>query len=166
MYGPAVRCKGFFGRPSASVSHQCIRPLVGALLRAIMDISARTISLADRPQPSHSGHQCSHTAGRPPSSSQILSQTSAGEKVATSSIALLLFERALLLFESSFVRAGRRSFVPACARTTAPRAGAVKAGRHSACPTCTGAARPRLDRLEHRAPTLKRSGASHRSSRI
>src|SRR6516165_4244761 len=79
----------------------------------------------------------------PPSSSQILSQTSAGEKVATSSIALLLFE-------GSFVRAGRRSFVPACARTTAPRAEAVKAGRHSACPTSTGAARPRLDGLEHR----------------
>jgi hypothetical protein len=38
----------------------------------------------------------------PPSSSQILSQTSAGEKVATSSIALLLFN-------SSFVRAWRRS---------------------------------------------------------
>ena len=47
------------------VLHQCIRPLVGALLRAIMDISARAISLADRPQPSHSGHQCSHTPGRP-----------------------------------------------------------------------------------------------------
>src|SRR5262249_14387078 len=96
------------------VLHQCIRPLVGALLRAIMDISARAISLADRPQPSHSGFAY---AGKtdPPSSSQILSQTSAGEKVATSSIALLLFE-------SSFVRAGRRSFVPACARTTAPRA--------------------------------------------
>jgi hypothetical protein len=31
------------------VLHQCIRPLVGALLRAIMDISARAISLADRP---------------------------------------------------------------------------------------------------------------------
>jgi len=30
------------------VLHQCIRPLVGALLRAIMDISARAISLGDR----------------------------------------------------------------------------------------------------------------------
>ena len=60
----------------------------------------------------------------------------------------------------------RGEFVPACARTTAPRVEAVKAGRHSACPTCTGAARPRLDGLEHRAPTLKRSGASHQSSRI
>jgi hypothetical protein len=32
------------------VLHQCIRPLIGALLPAIMDISARAISLADRPQ--------------------------------------------------------------------------------------------------------------------
>src|SRR4051812_31952353 len=30
------------------------------LLRAIMDISAPAISLADRPQVGHSGHQCSH----------------------------------------------------------------------------------------------------------
>ena len=34
-------------------------------LLAIMDISARAISLADRLQPSHSGHQCSHAPGRP-----------------------------------------------------------------------------------------------------
>ena len=33
------------------------------LLRATMDISARAISLADRPQLGHLGHQCSH-AGR------------------------------------------------------------------------------------------------------
>src|SRR5262245_65363856 len=33
------------------VLHQCIRPLVGArVLRAIVDISARAVSLADRPQ--------------------------------------------------------------------------------------------------------------------
>ena len=35
------------------------------MLRAIMDISARAISLADRPRPGHSGHQCSHAPGRP-----------------------------------------------------------------------------------------------------
>src|SRR5271168_2893866 len=35
------------------------------VLRAIMDISARAISLADRPRPGHSGHQCSHALGRP-----------------------------------------------------------------------------------------------------
>src|SRR5271170_7897691 len=34
-------------------------------LLAIMDISARAISLAERPQRGHLGHQCSHTPGRP-----------------------------------------------------------------------------------------------------
>ncbi len=33
-----------------AVLHQCIRPLVGALLPAIMDISARATSLRDRPR--------------------------------------------------------------------------------------------------------------------
>jgi hypothetical protein len=35
------------------------------LLRAIMGISARAISLADRPQKDRSGHQGSHAPGRP-----------------------------------------------------------------------------------------------------
>jgi len=35
------------------------------VLRAIMDISARAISLADRPRQGHLGHQCSHAPGRP-----------------------------------------------------------------------------------------------------
>src|SRR5258708_40191765 len=51
MYGPAVRCKRFFVEVAVAVLHQCIRSLIGAdLLRTIMDISARAISLADRPQ--------------------------------------------------------------------------------------------------------------------
>jgi len=51
MYGPAVRCKRFSSSWHSAVLHQCIRSLLGAvLLRTIMDISARAISLADRPQ--------------------------------------------------------------------------------------------------------------------
>src|SRR5260221_14641600 len=51
MYGPAVRCKRFSSSWHSAVLHQCIRSLIGAdLLRTIMDISARAISLADRPQ--------------------------------------------------------------------------------------------------------------------
>src|SRR5260221_454543 len=51
MYGPAVLCKRFFVEVAVAVLHQCIRSLIGAdLLRTIMDISARPISLADRPQ--------------------------------------------------------------------------------------------------------------------
>ena len=51
MYGPAVRCKRF-RRSGFLVLHQCIRPRIGAslVLRAAMDISARSISLADRPR--------------------------------------------------------------------------------------------------------------------
>jgi len=44
-----------------AVLHQCIRPLIGAcVLRATMDISAHTFSLADRPRAGHLGHQVSH----------------------------------------------------------------------------------------------------------
>jgi len=51
LYGPAVRRKRFFVELAVAVLHQCIRPLIGArVLRAIMDISARAISLPDRPQ--------------------------------------------------------------------------------------------------------------------
>ena len=51
MYGPAVRCKWILSSWRYAVLHQCIRPLIGAFrLLAIMDISARAISLADRPQ--------------------------------------------------------------------------------------------------------------------
>src|SRR5258705_324431 len=43
--------RGFSSNWHSAVSHQCIRSLIGAvLLRTIMDISARAISLADRPQ--------------------------------------------------------------------------------------------------------------------
>lgn len=55
-----------FVEMTVAVLHQCIRPSIGAcLLRAIMDISARAISLAVRPRLGHLGHQCSHAPGRP-----------------------------------------------------------------------------------------------------
>src|ERR1700688_2792659 len=51
MYGPAVHCKRLSSSWHSAVLHQCIRSLIGAdLLRTIMDISARAISLLDRPQ--------------------------------------------------------------------------------------------------------------------
>jgi hypothetical protein len=66
MYGPAARCKKISSNWRLAVLHQCIRPLIGAvLLPTIMDISARALSLADRPRLGHSGHQCSHALGRP-----------------------------------------------------------------------------------------------------
>src|ERR1700693_703859 len=43
----------------------------GVLLRATMDISARSISLPDRPRTGHLGHQCSIAPGRPVSISSL-----------------------------------------------------------------------------------------------
>src|SRR5471030_370386 len=64
MVRPCV-ARGFVKLASA-VLHQCIRSLIGAvLLRTIMDISARAVSLSDRPQMGQLGHQCSHAPGRP-----------------------------------------------------------------------------------------------------
>jgi hypothetical protein len=37
----------------------------GSMLRTTMDISARAISLPDRPGVGHLGHQCSQSPGRP-----------------------------------------------------------------------------------------------------
>ena len=42
-----------------------------SLLRAIMDISARAISLPDRPRVGHLGHQCSQAPRRPTSISSF-----------------------------------------------------------------------------------------------
>jgi len=49
LYGPTVLCKRTLMSRWWAVLHLCIRPLIGALLRAIKDISARVNSLADRP---------------------------------------------------------------------------------------------------------------------
>jgi len=86
----------------SAVLHQCIRSLIGAvLLRTNMDISARAISLTDRPQRGHVGHQCSHAPGRPILHRRlILSQTSAGKGID-------YVTDGLLAVRCSFVRAWR-----------------------------------------------------------
>jgi hypothetical protein len=64
-----------------AVLHQCIRPLIGAFaLRAIMGISARAISLADRPQRAIWVTSIrTRREDRSSISFRILSQTSAGK---------------------------------------------------------------------------------------
>src|SRR4029077_16446280 len=79
MYGPAVRCKKISSiggeRSCINVSGFCLE----RWLLAIMDISARAISLSDRPRPGQLGHQLFADAGKTePPSRFILSQTSAG----------------------------------------------------------------------------------------
>src|SRR5713101_861945 len=61
MYGPAVRCK----RVSSIWRMWGLASMYPAsnwsyLLRAILDISAHAVLLADRPRLGHSGHQGSH----------------------------------------------------------------------------------------------------------
>ena len=80
-------------RSCINVSGLCLERVV---LRAIMDISAHAISLAVRPRPGRSGHQCSHAPGRPIFHRRlVLSQTSAGKRrpsyiISNSSFALFL----------------------------------------------------------------------------
>ena len=68
--------------------------LIGVcVLRAIMDISARAISLAVRPRLGHSGHQCSHAPGRP-----ILHLVSSSRRPRRVSVSIWLRHRGLLIF--------------------------------------------------------------------
>src|SRR5258708_6125932 len=136
----------------SAVLHQCIRSLIGAvLLRTNMDISARAISLTDRPQRGHVGHQGSHAPGRP-----ILHLFSFSRRprrvrgLVTSSLASRLFASPLFL-------PGGRSFVPTCGCRGAPRAGTVKVGRRACLASRASVARPRLDGPEHGA-RIKRVG--------
>src|SRR6267142_2637353 len=123
MYGPAVRCKKISSnwRRRSCINVSGLR-LERVLLRAIMDISARAFSLADRPRSGHLGHQCSHALGRPILHFVLSSRRPRQETVdrVTSSLAPHIAQ--------FFVRAKGRSFVPARRTSIAPRAGAVKAG--------------------------------------
>jgi len=116
MYGPAVRCKRFC---RAWRQRSCINVSglwLEHLLRAIMDISAHAVSLADRPQPGHLGHQCSHAPGRPILHHRlILSQTPGRGK---GSIISSIASSGLLLFLCSCLAAvpsSRPSQVQRCA---------------------------------------------------
>ena len=158
MYGPAVRCKRLSSSWHSAVLHQCIRSLIGAvLLRTIMDISARAISLADRPQ---RAIRVTSVRMRREDRTSISSHPLAdlGWK-----LLIGLRHRLLLISRSSFVRAKGRSFVPARRTSIASRAGAVKAGRRAWLAAGSGVARLRLDRAEHGA-RIKRVGRLHRRS--
>jgi hypothetical protein len=79
------------------------------VLRAIMDISARAISLPDRPQRGHLGHQCSHAPGRP-----ILHLVSSSRRPRRVRGVGYVIDSSSLRTVPLFVPGGR-SFVPACA---------------------------------------------------
>ena len=155
MYGPAVRCKRFPRSWRYGLASMYPASDWSMWLQALMDISARVNSLADKPRAGYQGHQGSYAPGRPILHRRlILSQTSAGK----SRYCKLRhrYSPCLGLFLCS--RLGGRSFVPACGLRGAPRARTVKAGRRGDVATCAGVSRPRLDGPEHGA-RIKQVGA-------
>jgi len=121
MYGPAARRKRF-----SSICRLCgLASMYSASRWSVTCsgpswISARAISLADRPRTGHSGHQCSHAPGRP-----ILHLVSSSRRPRRETGCGATSLRAPCLC-SSFVCAVRRFLRPG-----APRTGAVKAGRRA-----------------------------------
>jgi hypothetical protein len=125
------------------------------VLRAIMDISARAFSLADRPRLGHLGHQCSHAPGRPNLHLVLSSRRPRLEIVdrVTSSLAPDIAQF-LCSSQGPFLRPGLHILAGVARRS--------RQGRPSDCPsTGTGIARPRLDRSEHGA-NLTPVGRLHR----
>src|SRR5258708_35463066 len=100
----------------SAVLHQCIRSLIGAvLLRTNMDISARAISLTDRPQLRHVGHQGSHAPGRP-----ILHLFSFSRRPRrVRDVGYVIYSSSPRAF--SLFRPGGRSFLPPSPRNPAVR---------------------------------------------
>jgi hypothetical protein len=159
MYGAAVRCKRF-RRSVGAVLHQCIRPHVGALLRATMDISAHAFLLAARPRSGHLGHQCSHAPGRPVLhlvSSSRRPRRKTGIDVTSSVAHLSVFLcscHAGVLSSRPAVNIGRR----AQGRQGWPSRLALRG--------CTSVSRPRLDGPEHDATIKQIEVSSHSSWRM
>ena len=124
----------------------------GSLLRATMDISARSISLPDRPRLGQTGHQCSIAPGRPVSISSLPLADLGGEGLSAS----LLRHRQLLISSVPwFVLMAVPSSRPDPRHAT--RAGSVKAGPPGPL------AELGLDRAEHGA-TIIQVGSNHRLS--
>ncbi len=159
MYGPAVRSKRF-RRSVVSGGLASMYPASdwSMLLRAIMDISARAFSLADRPRLGHLGHQCSHAPGRP-----ILHLVSSSRRPrlepvdrVTSSLAPPV-SQFLCSSQGPFLRPGPQDVRSRRAQGRSRPAVALGLRLGS------GVARPRLDRAEHGA-RIKRVGRLHRRS--
>src|SRR6516165_4724828 len=82
LYGPAVRCKRFPRSWRCGLASMYPASDWSMWLQALMDISARVNSLADKPRTGCRGHQGSYAPGRPILHRRlILSQTSAGKGV-------------------------------------------------------------------------------------
>ena len=153
MYGPAVRRKRFPRSGGCGLASMYpVSDWSTLWLPTIMDISARAISLPDRPRLGQTGHQCSHAPGRPilhlvSSSRRPRRETGCGT---TSLIAPHLVQ--FLCSCRGVVPSSR----PALVRRRRAQE-AVKAGRRAWLASGSGVSRPRLDGREHGA-TLKPIG--------
>jgi hypothetical protein len=156
MYGPAARCKRFCR--SGGIG-SCVNVSGFSLeqsLRAIMDISARAISLAARHRDGPCGSPGFARVGKTdPPCRFILSQTGRVE-VLTSSISSFLSFAVPLFAPEPFLRPGLRSDEGAARRDGQGRPSLLR------CPMLWHR-RPALT-VPSTAPTIMRAGAAHRSS--
>ena len=129
------------------------------MLRAIMDISARAISLADRPQRAIWVTSV-RTRSEDRTSISCYPLADLGWK-----LLIGLCHRSLLICAVPLFEPKGRSFVPARRASIASRAGAVKVGRRAWLAAGSSVARPGLDRPEHGA-RIKRVGRLHRRSSL
>jgi hypothetical protein len=129
----------------------------GSLLRAIMDISARSVSLPDRPRAGQTGHQVSITPGRPVL--HFLVHSRRPRRVVLTpqffvSITVSLFDP----LRSPSLRPDPRFAQGVARRGCQGRPARRRRG-------ILGASRPYLDSPEHDA-NVRRVGVSHRSSSL
>ena len=164
MYGPAVRRKRFHRSGGFAVSHQCIRPLIGACCAPGHHGYQRACGLISR-QASNGPFGSPGFAGAGktgPPSRFILSQTSAGKR-GLCHCSLPICHRSLPISASSFVRAVKAFLLPGLHIVR----GIARRGRQGWPSRLAlhdvGVSRPRLDGPEHGA-TLTQSGTPSRSS--
>ena len=154
MVRPCV-ARGFRRSVGSSVLHQCIRLLIGAPCGApghhgyqrACDLISRQASTGPKGLPVFA------CAGKTdPPSRLILSQTSAGNRLWD-----YVIDCSLILCVPLFVPGGR-SFAPACAGPSAPRARAGQGWPSRLACLWSGVSRPRLERTED-GVTIRRHGA-------
>jgi hypothetical protein len=131
----------------------------GSLLRATMDISARSIFLPDRPR-----RAIWVTSVRSRREDVLHLFVHSRRPRRGGGVSWQLHQYLLAVPFAFFPRStDGLSLVPTCKSARARRAGPVKAGRGTALDTDTAVSRPCLDGTEHGA-SIKQVGATHRLS--
>jgi hypothetical protein len=124
MVRPCV-ARGFRRSVGYAVLHQCIRPQFGACAPGHHGYQRACVLISGPASSGPFGSPVFASAGK-----TVLHLVSSSRRPRQVTIVAAMSSLAPHRC-SSFVRAMRRSFVPACACSRAPRAGAVKAGRRA-----------------------------------